>query len=108
MFSLLWLQSESLPEMPGWGAYLKVILLLAGILALGYASLRLLAGRRGLMPGQSRSGQLAIVDRLPLEPRRSVYLVRAGSQHFLLASSENGIQTLGELKSPPELPRSSS
>ena len=109
MFSvLLLLQPESLPEIPGWGAYFKVILLLAGILALGYAALRLLAGRRGLMPGKSRSGYLAIVDRLPLEPRRGIYIVRAGSQYYVLASSESGIQTLGELTSPPEQPRSSS
>jgi flagellar protein FliO/FliZ len=109
MFSILWLwQAESLPEMPGWWAYFKVILLLAGILALGYAALRLLAGRRGLMLGKSRSGHLAIVDRLPLEPRRGIYIVRAGSQYYVLASSERGIQTIGELTSSPEPPRSSS
>jgi flagellar protein FliO/FliZ len=109
MFSFLWLmQADSLPEPPGWGAYFKVFLLLAGILALGYVALRLLAGRRGMMLGKSRSGHLEIVDRLALEPRRGLYLVRAGTQYFVVASSETGVQTLGELKSPPEEARSGS
>jgi flagellar biogenesis protein FliO len=63
------------------------VVLLSGLLL--YA-----ARRTGL---SSVRGPLSLVGRLPLEPRRTVYLVRVGSAVYVLASSEAGFDKLGEL-----------
>ncbi|MCL2822498.1 MAG: flagellar biosynthetic protein FliO [Polyangiaceae bacterium] len=42
-------------------------------------------------------GPLNLVGKLPLDSRRSIYLVQIAEQILILASSENGITKLGEL-----------
>ena len=42
------------------------------------------------------SGPLALVGRLPLDGRRTVYLVRVGETVYVLGSSEAGLAKLGE------------
>ena len=45
----------------------------------------------------SASGPLRLLGRLPLEPRRSVYLVQVGQRVFVVGSSEGGLAALGEM-----------
>lgn len=69
------------------GVVLLVILVLAAVV--------LLAARRA-GPGRAL-GPVEVLARLPLEARRSVYVVRIVDQVLILGSSEAGIIKLGEL-----------
>ncbi len=40
---------------------------------------------------------LKIEERFPLEPRRSLYIVKAGSKRLLLGSSEGGVGLIADL-----------
>ncbi len=67
------------------------------VLGVALVSLRWLA-RRGFGPmGARGAGTLSVEGRLVLEPRRSVYIVRAGDKRLVIGVSEAGISTLAEL-----------
>ena len=69
----------------------------AAVLALviGLGALVTYAARRA---GVARSaGPLELLARLPLEARRSVYVVRVQDQVLILGASEGGLSKLGEL-----------
>lgn len=68
-----------------------VFLVVAGLLAV----LLSLAARR--MGGPRALGQVQLLARLPLEARRSVYVVRVVDRVLILGSSEAGLTKLGEL-----------
>jgi flagellar protein FliO/FliZ len=64
-----------------------------------YAARRLGVGRA--------AGPLELVGRLPLDARRTVYLVRVAEKVFVLGASEAGLSKLGEIPGdsfPPEPP----
>jgi flagellar biogenesis protein FliO len=75
-------------------SYIKLILLMLGLLCFFYVSTQMAARRFGSRG--RRVGQLEIIERLPLEPRRVLYLVRAGDRLLLVASSESGVRALTE------------
>ncbi len=72
---------------------LGAILLLAFVVV--YAGRKLGMGRG--------HGPLEIVGQLPLDARRSIYLVRIGTSVLVIGSSEAGLVRLGDL-SPEDLP----
>jgi len=76
--------------------YLKVIAILAVVVVFAFFALRLwlpkLTGIR-----QSASGPLHVVWRLTLEPRKTLYIVRAASDYVLVAASDAGVQFLASL-----------
>jgi hypothetical protein len=76
--------------------YLKVIAILAGVVVFAFFALRLwlpkLTGVRG-----ASGGPMNIVWRLALEPRKTLYIVRAASDYVLLAASDAGVQFLTSL-----------
>jgi len=76
--------------------YFEVLLALGGVLALAYATLKVglprIFGMR--TPG---TGPIKVVARYTLEPRKTLYLVQAGSQVFLLGTSDNQVQHLTAL-----------
>jgi hypothetical protein len=78
--------------------YLKVIAILAGIVMLAFIALRFwlpkLTGIRGTV-----AGPIKIACRLTLEPRKTLYVVHAGSDYVMLAASEAGVQFLASLDS---------
>jgi flagellar biogenesis protein FliO len=47
--------------------------------------------------GRSRGGLMRVVARLPLEGRRSLYLVEAAGSFLLIGAGEGGLSTRGEL-----------
>ncbi len=71
----------------GLGLQLLAMLLLMG--AIAFALVRL--GRRG---GAQKDGPLELLARLPLEGRKSVYLLRAGKRMLVVGSSESGLSSL--------------
>jgi flagellar biogenesis protein FliO len=80
----------------GYGDLLMMSLgLLAVIGVLAVAAVKLLgAGRMG----RRRGDLLEVIARQPLEPRRSLYVVRAGTRTLLVGTSELGVTMLTELE----------
>lgn len=73
--------------------YIAVLLALAGVLVLAYVTLKVGLPRIFGM-NTSGTGPIRVMARYPLEPKKTLYLVEAGSQVFLLASSESGVTYL--------------
>jgi flagellar protein FliO/FliZ len=75
-------------------AYLiETSITLAAVCAL---ALVLLRGARRLGVGRP-SGPIELCGHLPLDARRSIYLVRVGAQVFIVGVGEGGFTKLGEL-----------
>ena len=78
------------------GDYLVESLL--ALLMIAALALLLLYGARRAGAGFGRGqGSLELLARLPLEPRRSVYVVRVLDQVLIIGASEAGLEKLGEL-----------
>ena len=78
--------------MAGYGMYLlQTTLALVGVSALAIVALRLL--RR--VPSTPRG--LRVVARLPLEPRRTLYVVEAAGKLLLVGVGDGPMTTLAEL-----------
>ena len=70
---------------------------------LGVAALAVLLLYGARRTGMGRpSGPIELVGRLPLDGRRTVYLVRVESTVFVLGSSEAGLVKLGEMPAPEQ------
>ena len=90
--------AQAVPEAPtgyGW-LLLRALLALAAVCLLAYVVLRFLSKRvYGTAAG---GGLMRVVARLPLEPRRSLYLVEVAGRYLLVGLGENGAPTtLGEI-----------
>ena len=84
------------PAPIAWGEYVRLMLVLCGILAFAVVAIRF------WLPKMSRwnkpaSGPIEVCARFPLEPRRTLYIVKAANSYMLLASSEAGVQHLAAL-----------
>lgn len=86
------------PEPPGggYGAFLlETLLILIAVCALAWVVVRF--GLRRLYapsPGSGgRQAPLRVVARLPLEPRRTVYIIEAAGKTLLVGVSEGGAMT---------------
>lgn len=78
------------------GDYLVESLLVLLVIVALAALVLIVARRAGL--GQGRGlGSIELIARLPLEPRRSVYVVRVLDQVLIIGASEAGLSKLGEL-----------
>ena len=77
--------------------YLKLMLVLAGIIALTYAILRYWLPKLSALrsPG---SGPIQVVARLPLEPRKNLYIIKAGAGYLLIGTAENSVHMLSTLQ----------
>jgi flagellar biogenesis protein FliO len=73
--------------------YAEVLLVLAGILVLAYVTLRVGLPRM-LGMRTPTGGPIQVVMRYPLEPKHTLYLIKAGSQVFLIGTSESQVQFL--------------
>jgi flagellar biogenesis protein FliO len=76
--------------------YLKLLATFAAVVAFAVLVLRVWASR--LAAGSAtHSGPLQVAWRLSLEPRKTLYILRAGTGYLLLAASEAGVQLLTQL-----------
>lgn len=94
--------------MPSTTMYIvQTVVTLLAVVALAVV---VLYGARRLGIGRAL-GPAELVGRLPLDARRSVYLVRVGPKIYVLGASEAGLTKLGELPGDvvhsPEIPRGS-
>lgn len=70
------------------------------VLGLIYLSLRFGLGHYQRFYPRAR---IRILEQVNLGPKRSLYVVQVGEQHFLLGAGEGGINLLKELESYPEV-----
>lgn len=79
-----------------WGEYARLMLVLCGILALAVVAIRFWLPKMSMW-NKPAGGPIEICARLPLEPRKTLYIVKAANSYMLLASSEAGVQHLAAL-----------
>lgn len=85
----------------GYGvALLQTLLALAAVCVLAWVVLRWSA-RRGI--GLAR-GRVRVIERAPLDGRRSLYLVAVGERVFLIGAGDGGAPALLAEIDPSELP----
>ncbi len=72
-----------------------VVETLVTLVAIVALSVLVLYGARRLGVGKP-SGPMQLVGRLPIDARRSVYLVQIGKVIYVLGSGDNGLNKLGE------------
>jgi hypothetical protein len=80
-----------------FGELLRVLVVLALISAAAFWALRWIARRGGLgagLPAVDGGLPLRVLARVALEPRKALYLVRAGERTLLLATGEAGPPSL--------------
>ena len=73
--------------------YIQVLLALAGVLILAYLTLRVGLPRMFGMR-TSANGPIQVLARYPLEPKKTLYLIKTGSQIFLIGTSESQVEYL--------------
>lgn len=79
----------------GW-MMLRSLGVLVAVCALAYAILRWGLHRFAAVDGGG-PGRLQVVERLGVAPKQTLLVVRAGREYWLVASSEAGLQMLGQL-----------
>jgi flagellar protein FliO/FliZ len=86
------------PESLGWSLVRTVLLLLA-VLASIYLTLnvglRRLMGLQGVSVG--RKQLVTVVERVPLDQRRALFVLKAADEYLLVGSGEGGLQLLSKL-----------
>jgi flagellar protein FliO/FliZ len=81
----------------GW-ALVRTIVVLGIVVAFAYLSLNVgLRRLMGLGPAAGRRGLVTVIERVPLDQKRSLYVVRAGDEVLLLGSSELNLSFLTKL-----------
>jgi flagellar biogenesis protein FliO len=78
--------------------FVKVMAILGGIVALAWAGLKYFLPKLDALR-TLRGDLIEVIARQPLEARKTLYVVRAGSRHLLLASSGDAVTLLHELDS---------
>lgn len=78
---------------------LTSLLVLVLVCVAAWVALRLVAR---WLEGRRAGGGVTVVARVPLEPRRALYVVEAGGRRLLIGSSEGGVSLVTEL--PAEEP----
>ena len=79
----------------GYGVLiLQTIAALALIAAVAWVLTRFLGPK---LLGRASNSRMRVVERLPLEPRRSLYLVEVDGRNLLVGVSENNIRLIEEL-----------
>ena len=77
--------------------FIKMLGLLGLVSMLALITLKFAVPRTGLMKRFKRGGRMSIIERMPLEPRKSVYLISACERYFVIGTSEHGISLISEI-----------
>jgi flagellar biogenesis protein FliO len=87
------------PDTGGYGLFLfETLLILVGVCVVAWLVLRFGVKRLYASSGTGGNGPLRVLARLPLEPRRTVYILEAAGKHLLVGASEAGpLTVLAEL-----------
>ncbi len=76
----LFLIQQTVPLGSLWGDYVKTMVILIGICLFAFGALKFLGPRLRANTG-SFSGRIRVLSRQSLEPRKNLYVVRAGKHH---------------------------
>jgi len=83
-------------ELPSYGVYLlQTLFALGAVCLIGYVVLRVAAKK--LYGARRRGSSMAVLDHLPLDQRRSLYIVEVGQRKLLVGGGESGVTLLTEL-----------
>ena len=101
LFLVLW-QGEVGPEQFQTGSsllwmFVQTILALGFVCLLAYVVLRVVLPR--LNVGTAGKSMIQVIDRTPLDQRRSLYVIEVTGRWLLIASSEGCVQLISELDS---------
>ncbi|MBE2250979.1 MAG: flagellar biosynthetic protein FliO [Myxococcus sp.] len=81
----------------GW-ALVRTLVVLAMVVVLAWFSLNVVLRRvMGLGPAAGRRGIVNVVERVPLDQKRTLYVVRAGDEVLLLGGSDLSVTFLTKL-----------
>ena len=80
----------------GWQDYLRLMLILGGILIVAFLTLRFWIPKLAQVKS-NRRGPIEVVTRFQLEPDRTLYVLAIGQSKLLVASSQAGVQLIREL-----------
>lgn len=94
-------KDEAAPEAEGLGVQLiKTLFMLAVVVGLIYlvlnVGLRKMMGLKGAPLGGA-GGVVSVIERIPLEQRRTMFVVKAAGEYLLVGTSEGGMATLAKL-----------
>jgi len=82
--------------------FVKMIFAMLVVIALAVVLIRYVIPKLSLhRPGQSRT-DLKVVDRIPLDPKKALYVVEVEGRRILLAVSENHVGFVTELNKADE------
>ena len=79
-----------------WLDYLKLMLILGGVLIVAFLTLRYWMPKLARV-NRSTSGPIQVLTRFPLEPNKTLYLLAVGRMKMLVASSEAGVHLVQRL-----------
>jgi flagellar protein FliO/FliZ len=96
---------QAAPAAGGYGELALTALLLVVAVCVVVLVLARYAGRWLAARGGGDEGLVRVRARVPLEPRRALYVIEVGGRTLLVGSSEGGISVLSEVEAAA-LPRS--
>lgn len=82
----------------GW-VYTKMGLVLAIVIGLAYVFLHHVLPRLGFSKPNGVRGDIEIVSRQALDPKKQLWIVRVEGRKFLLGSADQSVTCLAELRS---------
>ena len=91
------LMQQTVPLGSLWEDYVKTMVILIGICLLAFGALKFFRPRLFANTG-SFSGAIRILSRQTLEPRKNLYVVRAGNTTMLIATSGESVHFMTELE----------
>lgn len=80
----------------GWLDYLRLMLVLGGVLIVAFFTLRFWLPKLASV-NRNTSGPIQVITRFSLEPNKSLYVLAVGRSKILVASSEAGVQLIKPL-----------
>jgi len=91
--------TEPLPPTGGgfFWALLQTLVALGIVCSVAYVTLRVILPKLGGLGLRRPTGLMHIVDVLPLEPRRTLYVVEVNGKYLLVGVSEAGLQVMETL-----------
>lgn len=101
MIAALAALAQATDELPqgtgGFGAQLARTSLALLIVCVAAWWLVRYAARRGMLGASARGRHMTVIERVALDPRRALHLVRVGKRVLVLGASDEGLRTLAEL-----------
>lgn len=76
--------------------FIKMIFILGIVCISAVLILKYAVPHLGLMRKFHGNGFFQVIDRFPLEQRRSLFLIRAGKRYFVIGSADSGMNLISE------------